>query len=145
MGGGGGGTLGTLARVATAVTTFGLSEAPGAVGKTARDAAGVMALTNPASALSYGTAVAARTAQGVATAPQNAANAASEAAAKQNQAQADLLNQIKLQPQVVQPDNFQATKNRQLNSLRMGIAATMKYGGAAPITAAPTLKTKLGQ
>lgn len=139
MGSGGGAALGNFARAATAISTFGLSEAPGKVGQIAKDAA----VLNP---MGYPVAATARTAQGIVTAPENARKAADDAAAKQNKAEADLLEQMKLQPQAVAPDNFAATKRRQLDSLRMGIASTMKYsGGAAPSVSTPTLKTKLGQ
>jgi hypothetical protein len=56
--------------------------------------------------------------------------------------------QLALAPKPTPQDNYAADRAKQLNSLRQGIAATMKSapgGGSAPVVSAPTLKTKLGQ
>ncbi|HEX4046671.1 MAG TPA: hypothetical protein VH309_02495 [Elusimicrobiota bacterium] len=115
---------------------------PGAIGKDARQFAAFTPL--------YGLAATARTVAGVQTiqrAPADAAAQMAQLSAQNAAAQGKLLDTIALQPQVTPGDNFAATKAAQLQSLRQGVAATLKTGPGGGPTAiySPTLKSKMGQ
>jgi hypothetical protein len=74
-------------------------------------------------------------------------NSMNDMATQQKAAADEQMQQMALQPKTAPQDNAAAERLKKLNSMRMGIAATMKssQGGSAPVVAAPTLKTKLGQ
>ena len=78
-------------------------------------------------------------------AAQEQADKQQAASEKQAADAAALKKQMLEQPKQTTPDNFLANKNKQLNTLRMGLASTITGAGSLASTPVAGLKSKMGQ